>query len=139
MILRSCILLIAILAHVLTPNWFLKDFLIIEDWIMVFFGLLSVFIYILGGKDKKVLLFSLVLSLSILIYFITTVQMLTPDIGVNRIIYRLSIIFDFSIDIPIRVGTFIEMFNATQIVFNTIIVFLIIQRFYNKKFTKVSN
>lgn len=139
MILRILILLVAILAHVLTPHWFLKDFLTIGDWMMIFFGLLSLMMYKLAEKDKKILLLSLFLSLSVLIYFVTTAQMLNPDVGVDRMVYRLPIIFNFSVEIPISVGRFIEMFNAVQIAVNTIISILLIKQFYNKKFKKATH
>lgn len=136
MILRLSILLFAILAHTLTPRWFLDDFLTIADWLMIFFGLLSLTLYQLTENDDKVFMLSLLLSLSILIYFVTTAEMIIPDVGIDRIVYRWPVIFNSSIEIPMNTGRILEIFNSAQLVFNTIISFLLIIRFYKKKFMK---
>ena len=134
MILRTLILAFAIALHILTPHWFLKDFLTIADWIMIFCGFLSLFIYKSVERDKKIFILSFLLSLNVLVYYVTTVQMLTLDGGDDRMSYRLQVIFRTSVNIPMNFGEGIEIFNVVQIVLSIINSILLLIQFYKKKY-----
>ena len=138
MIKRILILLVALAVHILTPHWFLKDFLLIGDWLMIFFGLLSLIIYRLIGNDKKVFRLSLLMSLSVFVYFIISAQLLSSEVGIDKIVYRLPLIFNFTFDLPNSLGKLIEISNAAQIPINTIIGILLIKRFYDIKLKRVN-
>ncbi len=133
MILRILILVIAILLHILTPHWFLKDYLTVGDWIMIFFAFLSAAMYNSMRGIKKINFLSVFLSLNVLVYFIITTQILAPDVGVERAVCRLQFILRNSITLPIIISSWIEIINTIQIIFSIAIGILLVFQFYKKK------
>jgi len=134
MIVRIIILILVIVLHILTPRWFLNDLLNIGDWVMLFWGLLSFLMYKATEKGKRLNILSTLLSLITLIYFITTVRIVTPDVGSERVAYRLQLIFGNFKNIPVKIGEGIEIFNAVLIVFSAAVGIILIIQFYRAKF-----
>jgi amino acid transporter len=134
MIIRVIILILITVLHILTPHWFLDDFLSKGDPVMLFCGLLSLLMYMVTEKGNRLNTIPTLLGLISLVYFLTTVRIITPDVGRERVVCRLQLIFEGFKNIPVKIGEAIEIFNAILIVLNTCIVILIIIQFYRTKF-----
>src|SRR5688572_9766962 len=109
------VILISILLHLLTPHWFLNDYLNIADWIMIVSGLIGLLIIRVFRKNKFVFVFSFILSINSLLYYITTVQILSSEIEDERAVYRLLVSLNIKDYINIGLSKLIEIINALQI------------------------
>ena len=78
------------------------------------------------------------MSLSVFVYFVISAQLLSSEVGIDKIAYRLPLIFNFTFDLPNSLGKLIEISNAAQIPINTIIGILLIKRFYDIKLKRVN-
>jgi hypothetical protein len=134
MIVRVLILAVSMLLHILTPRWVLNDFLAISDWIMISFLLMSPIIYRFLGGDKNVNSLSLLLSINCLLYFIMTVKVSASEIYDERAVYRLMVVLNKSIDMPLKFSKVIETINALQIVLSIVILILAGLKYLRKRF-----
>jgi len=135
MVLRFIIVIIIIVLHFLTPRWFLSDFVVLSDYVMMLFGGISLVTYKVNGR---ILLLSLVLSLNALIYFLITTELITSDIGEERVVSRMQLIFSVSKTLPNGLGRFVEEFNALQVVIALIMGCMLITMVLYNNFQKLN-
>jgi hypothetical protein len=136
MIVRISILVISIILHFLTPSWFLSDFLLIGEWIMMSAALVSVISYKTIKKNNRIIFLSLFLSINILIYFVATAQVLTHDVEIERAVWRLQIIFTNLFTLSIGLSKFLEELNAIQVIGGIIMCIILGLLFYKSMFKK---
>lgn len=134
MAIRLIILLVSILLHVLTPHWFLNDYMEASDYIMIFSCLISLLIYRLLGKNNWVFVLSLFLSINSLLFYITSVEVVTSEIEDERAVYRLLVLLNKRNFIDIGLSKLIETINALQIVCSVLIIFSLGVIYLRKRF-----
>ncbi len=122
MIIKIIVTLLAILFHVATPSWYLKDFLKVGDFVVIFCSLVNIIADKSSEKNKSWNSIFHFLSLNVFIYFFATAQVLVPDVGSESVSYRLELIANLSFDLPLNVGKVIELLNAIQILLSLVIV-----------------
>lgn len=131
---RLLILSVSIILHLLTPGWILTDLLMVFDWIMIFFALISLILYRFYGKSKLVNILSFLLSVNSLFFCITTVKIVTSEIGNERALYRLSVLLNKGIDVPINFSRMWETINALQVGFSVVIMIFLGLKYLRNRF-----
>jgi hypothetical protein len=131
MFMRILIALIALLLHLLSPGWFLNDYLSITDLLMLFSALFSIALFKLLPEDKWLHLCTLFSSINVLMYFITTVQIGETGCYPENVVYRLSFVSKKSVDgILYIIANPVELFNFIQVIMNLFISAFILIRIY---------
>lgn len=136
MTVRSCIAIISALLFLLTPESFLDEIITMGDWVMITAVLLNLLFYKAAGKHRIIQNLTILLTLNVLLYFMFTVAILDTDSDSVIAVYRLNAIFHHSIDMPVQLGSFINIINILQVLtgFILCIVLVILSfKFYSKK------
>jgi hypothetical protein len=79
---------------------------------------------------------SYLLVTNTLIYFVSTAQVLASEIKMDRAMLRLQLIFQSSDGLSLNVGSFLELFNAIQVLASIIFVILLSFFFYKYQINK---
>jgi hypothetical protein len=133
MTLRISIFVVCLVLHLLTPSWYLSDFLKVADWVMLLFSAIDILLYKLNLGIRKSA--SFYLSINSLLYFISTTQKMYPDVGVNYFSTRLGVIFKTKNIFPEGVLRFVEVVNIIQILLGILIVIYLVFKLYVSKKT----
>ncbi len=130
---RICIFIICLMLHLLTPGWYLSDFLRLADWVMLIFSAAGIFIYKLNFDIRRGV--SFYLSTNSLLYFISTTQKINPDVGANYFLTRLGVIFKTKHFFPGNALRFVEIFNIIQVLSGIMIIIYLVFKLVGSKKT----
>ena len=130
---RISIFIICLMLHLLTPGWYLSDFLRLADWVMLIFSAAGIFIYKLNFEIRKGV--SFYLSTNSLLYFISTTQKMNPDVGVDYFLTRLGVIFNTKHFFSGDTLRFVEIFNIMQVPIGIMIVIYLVSKLIVSKKT----
>lgn len=137
MILRITILLVCVLLHYLTPDYFLSDFLRDSDLLLLLILIMSIVIYYFRKNKKSINSISTILAINIGSYFLLTASEDIPDSNPPIMFYRLKIIFGIKSGPSNLLGHLIEGLNYIQIFISLIlIIILFFLSFTSKKNTQ---
>jgi hypothetical protein len=123
---RLLILCIIIGLHFLTPRFFYSDILRICDWIIISCMLIAIITFFYNQDNSRIKLFTFILTINSLLYFLITVRESIPDVGDPVLFYRIPIIMNIKSNTANEFGYFIEYINYIQALFSVAILLILL-------------